>query len=84
MSTQTGVYHPGEAPYITRTGIEAAFGQGLRRSGLRRTRYRGLDKTRFQHVLTAAALNLLRTDAWLPETPLAKTRTSRFRRLQPQ
>nr|WP_214662295.1 transposase [Streptomyces polyasparticus] len=70
--------------YMTRAGIEAAFGQGLRRCGLRRTRYCGLDKTRFQHELTTAALNIIRTEAWLTETPLAKTRTSRFRRLRPQ
>ncbi|MFP3987916.1 transposase [Streptomyces sp. E11-3] len=50
-------------PGATRAGIEAAFGQGPRRCGLRRTRHHGLDKTRFQHMLTAAALNLIRTDA---------------------
>lgn len=69
--------------YATRAGVEGTIAQGLRRCGLRRSRYIGLNKTRLQHVLTAAALNLIRTDAWLTETPLAKTRTSRFARLRP-
>lgn len=41
--------------------------QGLRRCGLRRTRYRGLDKTGFQYILTAAALDLIRTDQGSPK-----------------
>ncbi|WP_438289529.1 IS1182 family transposase [Streptomyces sp. HUAS TT7] len=69
--------------YATRAGVEGTIAQGLRRCGLRRSRYTGLNKTRLQHILTAAALNLIRTDAWLTETPLAKTRTSRFARLRP-
>ncbi len=69
--------------YNRRAGIEGTIGQGLRHCGLRRTRYIGLEKTRFQHVLTAAALNLVRTDAWLTETPFATTRASRFTRLRP-
>ena len=39
--------------------------QGVRRMGLRRSRYDGLPKTHFQHVLTAVAINLVRIDAWL-------------------
>jgi hypothetical protein len=31
-----------------------------------------------QHLLTAAAVNLVRADAWLSERPRTKTRTSRF------
>lgn len=69
--------------YATRAGVEGTIAQGLRRCGLRRSRYTGLSKTRLQHVLTAAALNLIRTDAWLTGTPLASTRTSRFARLRP-
>jgi len=69
--------------YATRAGVEGTIAQGLRRCGLRRSRYIGLKKTRLQHVLTAAALNLIRTDAWLTGTPLASTRTSRFSRLSP-
>ncbi|WP_373463935.1 transposase [Streptomyces canus] len=49
--------------YATRAGVESTIAQGVRRCGLHRSRYIGLDKTRLQHVLTAAALNLVRTDA---------------------
>ncbi|MFJ3309508.1 IS1182 family transposase [Streptomyces sp. NPDC086549] len=66
-----------------RAGIEGTIGQGLRRCDLRGSRYRSLDKTRFQHVLTAAALDFLRIDAWLTGIPLATTRASRFARLRP-
>jgi hypothetical protein len=39
---------------------------------------RGLSKTHLQHVLTAAAINLLRIASWTDGVPLAKTRCSRF------
>jgi hypothetical protein len=55
----------------------------VRGFGLRAARYRGLAKTRLQHQLTATAINLVRMDAWLTDTPLAKTRTSRFAALNP-
>ena len=61
--------------------MEGTFNQGNRRSDLRHARYIGLDKTHFQQVLTAVALNLLRVLAWLAEVPRAKTRTSAFARL---
>lgn len=51
--------------YAQRAGIEATISQGVRRSGLRHARYRGLPKTRLQHRLTAAALNLVRVADWL-------------------
>ncbi len=51
--------------YATRAGIEGTHSQGVRRMGLRRSRYDGLQKTHFQHVLTAVAINLVRIDAWL-------------------
>lgn len=35
-------------------------------------------KTHLAHVLTAAAINLIRLDAWCNDTPLARTRTSRI------
>jgi transposase len=68
--------------YDTRAGIEATHAQGLRRSDLRQARYIGLAKTHFQHILTATALNLIRTIEWLAEVPLAKTRQSRFATLK--
>ncbi|WP_371823108.1 hypothetical protein [Microvirga sp. HBU67558] len=33
-------------------------------------------KTHLQHVLTAAAMNLVQLGAWFPSTPLARTRQS--------
>ena len=68
--------------YAARAGIENTHAQAVRRCGLRRTRYRGLPKTHLQHVITAAAINLLRIAAWASGTPLAPTRCSHFAALQ--
>ncbi|MBE9054219.1 IS1182 family transposase [Nostocales cyanobacterium LEGE 11386] len=70
--------------YHQRAGIEATLSQGTRRTCLRRSRYRGLAKTHLQHILIATALNFLRLDAWFNEVPIAKTRISRFKQLQPK
>src|SRR2546423_14118591 len=64
--------------YRSRSGIEGTISQGVRAFGLRRSRYRGMEKTHLQHLASAAAINLVRTLAWLEGTPLAKTRTSKF------
>jgi len=69
--------------YAGRAGIEAALGQGLRRCDLRQSRYIGQAKTHLQHVITAAALNLLRLGEWLAGIPLAQTRVSCFAALKP-
>lgn len=69
--------------YSHRAGVEGTISQGVRAFGLRRCRYRGLDKARLQHQLTAAAMNLHRIDAWLTGTPRALTRVSRFAALRP-
>ena len=71
----------GRKEYQKRAGIEGTLSQGVRRSGLRNCRYRGLNKTHLQHVATAAALNLVRVVNHLSEKPLAKTRVSRFARM---
>ncbi len=68
--------------YHKRAGIEGTLSQGLRKSGLRQSRYVGLAKTHLQHILTAAALNLYRLDNWLNDIPLAPTRYSRFMSLK--
>jgi transposase len=68
--------------YALRSGIEGTISQAVRGLGLRRSRYLGLAKTHLQHVLTAAAINLLRVDAWLSGIPVAITRTHRIARLQ--
>jgi len=69
------------ALYGVRAGIEGCLSQAVRICGLRRSRYVGLAKTRLQHVATAAALNIVRLNAWLGRKPRASTRTSRLIRL---
>ena len=68
--------------YAARAGIEGTHAQAISRCGLRRCRYIGLAKTRLQHVITAAAINLVRVAEWFAGTPVAKTRRSRFATLQ--
>ncbi|MBP2310723.1 hypothetical protein J2852_000009 [Azospirillum soli] len=70
--------------YDRRAGVENTLTQGLRLTGLRVCRCIGVSKTRLQHILTVAALNLVRLDAWITERPLAKTRISAFAALQPR
>ena len=68
----------GRRRYARRAGIEGTISQGVRAFGLRRSRYRGLARTRLQHVATVAAVNLERLAAWFRAVPRAATRTSRF------
>ncbi len=68
----------GRKLYGQRQGIEGIISQGVRASGLRQARYRGLAKVGLQSVATAAAINLDWLGAWLAQRPLAPTRTSRF------
>ncbi len=70
------------ASYAARAGIEGTHAQAISRCGLRQCRYIGLAKTRLQHALTAAAINLVRVAEWYAGTPVAKTRCSRFATLQ--
>jgi transposase len=67
--------------YARRAGVEGTLSQGVRRCGLRRSRYVGLPRTHLGHVLTAAALNFVRVAEWLAGTPRARTRHSPFARL---
>ena len=46
----------GRAEYGLRAEVEGTLSQAVRRSGLRRARYRGLIKTHLQQVATAAGL----------------------------
>jgi transposase len=64
--------------YAARAGIEGTLSQGVQVCGLRRSRYIGQARTHLQHVLMAAALNLVRVIAWLAEVPRRTTRPSRF------
>jgi len=51
---------PFQAGYARRAGVEGAMHQAISH-GARRARYRGLPKTRLDHVYMACALNLLRS-----------------------
>jgi len=69
--------------YRRRAGIEGTLSQAIRAYELRQTRYRGLAKTRLQHVLTALGLNLVRMATWLSRPHHAMSRVSHFAALAP-
>jgi transposase len=69
--------------YAARAGVEGTHAQALQRCGLRQCRYVGTAKVHLQHVLTAAALNLVRIADWWTGTLRAATRRSRFAALRP-
>jgi transposase len=71
-----------KAQYARRAGVEGTHAQGIRRCGLRRSRYLGLAKIHLQHLCTAVALNVVRLGEWWPGTPPAKTRCSPFAALR--
>lgn len=70
-----------QVQYAQRAGIEGTISQSVRVSGLRQARYIGLMKTHLQHILTGAAINLIRVIRWLNDESLAQTRTSAFAQL---
>jgi transposase len=72
---------PFHADYARRAGIEGTMHQAASH-GARRARYRGLPKTRLDHVYTAVALNLIRLEAYWTGTPLDRQRTSHLARLE--
>jgi transposase len=67
--------------YGKRAGIEGTISQCVFALDSRRSRYRGLDKTHLQFVMTAAAMNLTRVVNWLDEKPRAQSRVTRFGKL---
>ncbi|MBN1546290.1 MAG: IS1182 family transposase [Syntrophaceae bacterium] len=67
--------------YKVRAGVEGCISQGIRAFGLRRSRYIGFEKTHFQHIAIATAMNAVRLHAWNQKIPRSKTRQSRFARL---
>jgi transposase len=73
--------------YGLRAGMEASISQGVRRTGLRQARYLGRSKTHAQHVVSGAALNLLRLNEHVLRLQTGhhagRSRfSSRFKRLQ--
>lgn len=69
--------------YARRAGIEGTIAQGVRSARLRRTPYFGRAKTHLAHLMTAAAMNLVRLLRWLADEPKAQTRHRAFARLHP-
>ena len=70
-----------QADYARRAGVEGTMHQATSH-GARRARYRGLPKTRLDHLYMACALNLLRLHAHWTGTPLDRRRTSHLARLE--
>jgi transposase len=70
-----------QAKYATRAGVEGLMRQATHVTGIRRARYLGLAKTTLEHNIAAAAVNLIRLDAWWTSTPLDRGRASNLQRL---
>jgi transposase len=68
--------------YAARAGIDGTHEQAILRCRLRRCRYIGQSKAHLQHVLTAAAINVIRLDDWWACEPVSRTRCSRFATLE--
>ena len=66
--------------YAQRAGIEGTHAQGVRRMGLRRSRYVGEPHTHLQHVVTATAINVCRLHDWLTGVSPNCTPLSHFAR----
>jgi hypothetical protein len=71
-----------QAGYARRAGVEGTMRQTVAVCGSRRARYRGLPKTRLEHIYSATALNLIRLDAYWNHQPLDRRRTSHLTRLE--
>jgi hypothetical protein len=70
--------------YAGRAGIEGTHAQGVRRMGLRRSRYSGEPRTHLQHVATATAINVCRLHGWLIGVSPHSTPLSQFERFMKQ
>ena len=66
--------------YARRAGVEGVHAQGVRRMGLRRSRYIGEPRTHLQHVVTATAMNVCRVHDWLEGSAPHSTPLSHFAR----
>ena len=71
-----------QTKYARRAGVEATIAQAVKVTNIRRARYRGLPKTRLEHNTMAAALNLIRLDAWWNGEFLDSRRTTHLSRLE--
>lgn len=64
--------------YSIRSGIEGTISEAVRAHGIRDARYRGFQKTKLQHLLTAVAINFKKAGEWMLGMPLSKTRYSKL------
>jgi transposase len=71
-----------KAKYALRAGVEGTIHQAIAVTDMRQARYRGRKKVHLEHVLSAAALNLIRLDHWWNGHPVDRTRTSHLARLE--
>jgi len=67
--------------YAKRAGVEGTLAQAVRTCEVRRSRYIGIGRTHLDHLMTGAALNIVRLLSWLAGVPKAKTRLSPFAQL---
>jgi transposase len=77
---QTDAFHD---LYALRAGVEGVISQAAFTLGMRHGRYRGSVNVHFQHLMTAAAINLRRTIDWFLGVPTAAIRTTHFAALAP-
>jgi transposase len=71
----TAAWHTQDA---VRAGLEGTLSPGIRAFEVRQARDLGFAKTPRQPLATAAAMNLVRLDAWFEGSPHARTRLSRL------
>jgi hypothetical protein len=71
-----------QTKYALRAGDEGTIRQSVAVTDIRHARYRGLAKTRLEHVYSAVALNLIRLNSYWNGHPLDRTRTSHLARLE--
>ena len=67
--------------YRARAGVEGLMAQATHVTGIRRARYLGLPKTTLEHNIAAAAINLIRLNAWWTWTSLDRGHVSNLQRL---
>ena len=69
--------------YALRSGIEGTIALATDKLRMRRSRYRGAAKTHLHHLLTAAAINLMRFLDWVGQTTRSTTHSSHLLALKP-
>jgi hypothetical protein len=55
--------------------------QAANTASLRKARYRGIKKVELEHYMAAAAMNVIRLDAYLTDQPIDRGHTDRIHRL---